>query len=203
MKKPYLEISILSIFDKDISDLEIISTIKDNILGYIPKKPRKVEIRDNNKVYFEFESLEDFSAMYEKDYQIYSYVLDEILQNNLDFKPNMFQKKKKKEINIPQNGLNDEIENYLVLKNKSNYLEPMRRNYNLIYRVNEILGSHVVVEEVQDGFLRFIRSQQDFEALLIETDEVVNWLKLFEVLQIDIDNPTIQKFITIIKSYLP
>ena len=78
----------------------------------------------------------------------------------------------------------------------------MRKNYNLIYRINHLLGVHIVNEELQDGFIRFVKTKADYESMFVGNDEVEKWVQFFEILQLDITHPTIVKFLEIIKSYL-
>ncbi|WP_371802373.1 hypothetical protein [Candidatus Lokiarchaeum ossiferum] len=196
MEKPFLEISVISKSDENLETISILTTILKNLMDYPPIPPETAIITPQNTLLLTFSSVHDFEAMYEKDYRIYSYFYDEIIRNEVDFPSNIFKSPME---TIENNG---DIENYIVLRYKSNYLAPMRRNYQLIYRVNEIFGSTVRNEELQDGFIRFIRTKEDFEALLVGSDEVEKWLNLFKLFDIDIQHPSIQKFLEIIRSYL-
>ena len=88
--------------------------------------------------------------------------------------------------------------NYAIIRYRSNYLEPLRRNYNLIYKVNEYLGSNVYNEEIGDGFLRFIKNKEDFDAMLLAADEVEAWKEWFNLYEYDLDNPIITQFLEIV-----
>lgn len=198
MEKPFLEISVVSKSDEKLEIIHILTTILKNIMDYPPVPPETAIISLHNSVILTFSSLQDFEAMYEKDYRIYSYFYDEIIKNEVDFPVNIFRSDSAR--NNPTDE--DDVANYIVLRYKSNYLAPMRRNYQLIFRVNEIFGSTVKNEELQDGFIRFVRTKEDYEAMLVGNDEVEKWLEIFKLFKIDTNHPSIQKFIDIIKSYL-
>ena len=52
---------------------------------------------------------------------------------------------------------------YLILKYKTNFKGPILKNYSFTYKLAEMLGLSMSYEEVDDGFLLFYQSREDFE----------------------------------------
>jgi len=75
----------------------------------------------------------------------------------------------------------------------------MRKNYQLVYKINVMLGSLIYNEEVQDGFVRFVKTKEDFEGMLTSSEDVNGWISWLEALGIDITDPVIEKFIVILR----
>ncbi|MHA1675008.1 MAG: hypothetical protein ACTSYI_15435 [Promethearchaeota archaeon] len=178
-------------------------------LSLCPIPPERIEIRGINSIYLEFRDLEDFNAMYEKDLRIYTFLLDKILKtSNPELILNDENKFLRKDgltdnkANSDEDEDSENDENYMVLRYRSNYLEPIRKNYAIVHHMNQLLGVQIMTEELHDGFIRFIKTRADFESMFVGKDEVKKWIQFFEVLQLDITHPTIVKFLEIIKSYL-
>lgn len=182
--------------EEDFNVREFFDRAKENLLEYIPNPPKRWYISDKPSLVLEFSSEADFFAMYDKDYQIYSFLYENILQNDLEFNPEIFRTHRVKQPIIDPN-----TPNYLVLRYRSNYLAPMKRNYGLTFKVNEIIGSQISIEEVQDGFIRFVKTKRDYQSMFLGNDAKEKWIKFFQLYEIDIEHPTIQEFIRIIDSY--
>ncbi|MHA1617700.1 MAG: hypothetical protein ACTSVZ_00345, partial [Promethearchaeota archaeon] len=157
--------------------------------------------------------IEDFNSVYDQDYAIYQYLYEKILQNDLlgnlnEIRIQQDLKNREKERSSPSSDLESDknidhgelsTKNYAIIRYRSNFLEPLRRNYNLIYKVNEYLGSNVYNEEIGDGFLRFIKNKEDFDAMLLAADEVEAWKEWFNLFEYDLANPNIVQFLEIVK----
>lgn len=202
MSKPFLEISVVSTTDKNLVAVDVLKRIKDILMEYPSNPPESAVITSKPSVLFSFASLDDFKAMYEKDYRIYTYLYDEILQKQVDLSANIFKSNKRDMVADSTQKPGEFQENYLVLRYYSNNIAPMKRYYQLVYKVNEIFGFQITNEEVQDGFLRFLKTKDDYEGLFIGRDEVENWMEVFRIFNIDLEHPSITKFIEIIQSYL-
>jgi len=185
IKKPFLEIFVEAKIDPDLSIKAILDLAKSSIVNYVPIAPERVEITPKPSLYLEFPSKAAFEALYEKDYRIYSYLLEKILSEKLEISPRKTEE---------PSSSSRPFQNYIILRYRSNYLAPMRRNYGLIYRVNEFLGSHISHEEVHDGFLRFIRTKADFDALLIGNDDFADWMAFLRTLGVDMTQPRFKNF---------
>ncbi len=203
-ENPFLEILFVSTTDPNLKMDVLLQRAKYYFLSLCPIPPKRIEIRGINSIYLEFHNLEDFKAMYEKDLRIYSFLLDKILKTS---NPEAILNDKSKF--LPKDGLTDSKadfdendRNYMVLRYRSNYLEPMRNNYTVVHHMNQILGVQIITEELQDGFIRFIKTRADFESMFVGKDEVKKWIKFFEVLKLDITQPAITQFLEIVKSYL-
>lgn len=56
-----------------------------------------------------------------------------------------------------------EPNNYVVLKYRTNYKDPLRKNYQFTSKIAQILGENVCIEEIDDGFLYFFQTKGSFE----------------------------------------
>ncbi|MCF2141828.1 MAG: hypothetical protein K9W44_17385 [Candidatus Lokiarchaeota archaeon] len=205
----FLEISIISKSDKQQSDLKILNIVKENICNYAPYPPKRAKITKIPSVYLEFDSKNAFEALYEKDYLIYSYLYENILKSNLILNHNSLKNKDltSNQVNRAdfshESSLKQEYsDNYIVFRYKTNYKEPLKRNYDLIYKVNEILGLNIVNEEIHDGFIRFIQTEKDFKALLSGNDDLSRWMSFLKTLNLNLEHPTVKKFLQIIEHTL-
>ena len=202
MEKPFLEISVVSKTDENLTIIDVLEQIKGNIMNYPANPPESVVISSKPSIIFTFSDLEHFKAMYEKDYRIYSYLYEKVLRQHVDLSSSIFKAKSGK-MNASTSTQSTAMQkNYIVLRYHSNNLAPMRRNYQLIYKVNEIFGFRVTNEEVQDGFVRFIKTKEDYDGMFVGRDEVEKWIEVFRLFEIDLTHPSILKFIEILKSFL-
>jgi len=189
--KPFLEISILETTETKLSHVELLQKLQADFLSSYQIPKSHVRITDKPSLSIKFDSKAAFIDMYNQDLHIYEYLYKKILSNDLLFQ---LEKVKKKRAKNP----NPEI-NYIVLKYASNFLEPMRKSYQLVYKINVMLGSLIYNEEVHDGFVRFVRTREDFEGMLSSSEDVQGWITWLQALGIDIEDPTIEKFIEILR----
>ena len=64
---------------------------------------------------------------------------------------------------LMKNGSKNKEKLFLILKYKTNYKTPILKNYSFTYKLAEMLGLSMSYEEVDDGFILFYQSQEDFE----------------------------------------
>ena len=57
-------------------------------------------------------------------------------------------------------------------------------------------------EEIEDGYLRFIRTKEDFIALLQPADILEDWEKIFKMRKVDLDHPLSIEFFKFLKEYI-
>jgi hypothetical protein len=210
--RPFLEISVLSAQDPEFDIPSFLERAKAQLLSYLPRPPEQVYISDKPALVLKFATKADFEEMYEKDIAIYSYLLEHMFGDESDgVFPPLSQTRPPPSARKGDGGSSHPTgsdtppegeENYLVLRYRSNYIEPMRRNYNLVYQVNRHLGAQIVNEELHDGFIRFVKTKRDYESMFIGNDEMAKWREFFRVLGFGPDNPTVTKFMDILQSYL-
>ena len=192
MSKPFLEISIERTLEKDLSILELIEKIG-KAFKLLYKKDYKIfDLKDDSYVRIDFESKKDFEKIYEKSFSFYVYVFENLMDNNLEFQ-SLFQE-------IMEN-VNNSLENYIVLRYKTNFINPIRQYLGFTTRVNQYFGSKVINEELEDGYLRFIHTKMDFEAMLVPGDIREGWEEFFKIKKIDLDHPQIKEFFKVIEKW--
>lgn len=74
----------------------------------------------------------------------------------------------------------------------------MKINYRLAASFNQLMGFYVSYEEIDNGFIRFLHTKEDYLRLLTATDKKKDWETLFLQKNIDLSHPTIQKFFQIV-----
>lgn len=200
MEKPFLEISIVSKLDKCVDDLTLLQKLKESLMELWTKPPETMEFTSKPSLLVTFSTYTDFALAYKHSYEVYEYLFDEILRRHINLDENFFKSQQNGKTTTIEDETQKKKENYIVLRYKSNNLAPMRRSYRLIYKVNEIFGFKITNEEIQDGFLRFLQTKEDWEGMLVGCDEVAQWLEVFQLFNIDITHPTIQKFIEIVQT---
>ncbi|MHA1612382.1 MAG: hypothetical protein ACTSVZ_01845 [Promethearchaeota archaeon] len=197
----FLEISVVETQEKGLSHLEILQKIIDDYTGVYCIPHSSVEIISDSKCRFSFQSEQEFWAFYDVDFNIYNYMYDNLLTNYEDFprfiKKNLFLNQTASK---PQNNEDDDF--YLIIKLRTNFINPLKRNFELTYKINEIFGDQVFNEEVADGYLRFYKTKVDFENNLLPINNIEAWIEWFKNLNIDITHPIIQNFLKILKSCL-
>ncbi|MHA1673763.1 MAG: hypothetical protein ACTSYI_09040 [Promethearchaeota archaeon] len=211
-ENPFLEVTLMELNDSDADFHQILDRLRQNFLTYYNLDPSYIEFQGNNQIMVHFSKKEEFYRVYDQDYAVYQYLYENILQNDLlgnlnDIRIQKDQKNSEIQKKSPSSGLKQDqnldidesqAKNYAIIRYRSNFLEPLRRNYNLIYKVNEYLGSNVYNEEIGDGFLRFIKNKEDFDAMLLAADEVEAWKEWFNLYEYNLNNPIITQFLEIV-----
>jgi len=134
----------------------------------------------------------DFEKIYEKSFSFYVYVFENFIDNNKAFQ-SIFRDKK--------GNKNKKPENYIVLRYKTNFINPIKQYLGFTTRVNKIFGSTVINEELADGYLRFVNKKEDFEALLVPGDVRQGWVDFFKIKKIDLDLPQIKEFFKVVEKW--
>lgn len=196
MDSPYLEILIEKTLEKSLSEYQLMTQISD---AYRYLYNKIVEIRKENQRFFihiPFESISEFNKLYENVFSMYSFIYDNFLFGNVEFKK-LFN----------SDGFSEPVhmeevsEFYLILKYRTNYVFPLRRYYRLTSPVNQLLGDNIVEEEIADGFLRFIKTRIDFDALLTPGDVENGWKERFKKRNIDLNHPLVKNFFQTVQDW--
>ena len=135
----------------------------------------------------DYKSKEQFIAGYTRDKMIYENFIKYI--NLQDISLN--NKKSLKNQNFDE-------ELYLMVKYRTNYKEPIRKNYSFTFKIIELLGIGASYEEVQDGFILFYKTKDDYligQMDLLNIDKAIEYLK-----SRGFYTPSIEAFFTQIKN---
>jgi len=192
MSKPFLEISIERTLEEKLSILELVEKIGKAFKLLYKKDYRIFDLKDDSYVRIDFTSNKDFKKIYEKSFSFYVYVFENFLDNNLEFQ-SLFQEKEGK--------IDNSAENYLVLRYKTNHINPIRQYLGFTTRVNKYFGAKVINEELYDGYLRFLQRKEDFETLLVPGDIGSGWKDYFKIKKIDLNHPQIKEFFNVIEKW--
>lgn len=192
MVKPFLEISIEKTLEKELSILELVEKIGKAFKLLYKKDYTIFDLKDDSYVRIDFDSKKNFKKIYEKSFSFYVYVFENFLDNNLEFQ-SIFQERKGKVDNSP--------DNYLVLRYKTNHINPIRQYLGFTTRVNKYFGAKVINEELYDGYLRFLQRKEDFETLLVPGDIGSGWEEFFKIKKIDLEHPLIKEFFKVIEKW--
>jgi hypothetical protein len=197
MDLPFLEISIETTREKILSPSDLLTIIQKSLNRDYGLVSQLLQTEGTPYLRFEFTSKEAFERMYEKNYKMYEHLYDNILRDELLFDP-LFEAssdKSKEEEDEEDDGSD---QNYIVLKYRSNYLTPMRRSYGLTSRINRMLGANLYNEEISGGFLRFLKTKEDFDGMLLPAKERWGWEEWFKIRNVDLTHPTVQSFLNIV-----
>ena len=192
MIKPFLEISIERTLEEEISNIEMLKKIGKAFKLLYKKDAEIVDLGGKPCLRINFKSRTDFEKIYEKSFSFYVFIFENFVDNNLEFQ-SIFQEN-------TENVDNSE-ENYLVLRYKTNCINPIKQYLDFTTRVNKIFGAKVINEELYDGYLRFLQRKEDFETLLTPGDIREGWEEFFKIKKIDLDHPQIKEFFKVIEKW--
>lgn len=193
----FLEISIQSTTETELTEAELIDKIAQGFFRVYGTQTSIINYKGKPCVRTEFPSREAFAKIYERQYSMYVYIFDEFLKENLAIS-DLFSEWLRASDQTNEEG---NFENYLVLRYRTNCLEPMRQFYDFSAKINKFFGSRIINESVIDGFLRFIHTKEDFEILLLPGDIEDAWRETFKIRGVSLDNPLIQKFFETIRKW--
>ena len=189
---PFLEISIVSTIEKNLTHLQILDQISQSFLE-IPQIKCKLEDRGSDScLKIIFNSEEQFRSVFNEGFQIYSFIFEQVKEEGLNFDDIEY-------ISNENFTTNSNGENYLVTFYHSNLVEPIRKNHRLATAFNRLIGCHVSYEEIANGYIRFIHTKEDYLSLTRNFDTLKDWEMYFKEKNIDLDHPTIEKFLKIIE----
>lgn len=147
---PYIEVSIVEtqgIKQKIFHILEEKAKIAKNAVISIDYDLKDPLLR------IEYPSEEEFLKVYKRDEFVYESAVK--LINLGVISPSKIKK-------VLKNGLKKNEKLFLVLKYKTNFKAPILKNYSFTYKLAAMLGLSMSYEEVDDGFLLFYQSREDF-----------------------------------------
>lgn len=193
----FLEISIDATQEKKLSKLEILGKIGAGFRKLYGKNYQLISKDENPYIRVDFPNQKAFEKIYEKPYSMYVFIFEEFVQENLSIENLFANSSLQKSVKFQE----EQEENYLVLRYKSNCLEPMRQYYEFTEKVNKFFGSKVYNEELYNGYLRFINTKEDFEILLLPGDMKHAWRETFKIRKVDENHPLIQKFFSSIEKW--
>ncbi|MHA1746217.1 MAG: hypothetical protein ACTSWW_09465 [Promethearchaeota archaeon] len=193
MDLPFLEISIETTREETKSPSHLLTLIQESLKRDYRLEGRLLLKQDVPFLRFEFASREVFELMYARNFQLYEFLYDNILRDELIFDP-LFEESSIKELKSED----EDSDNYIVLKYHSNYLAPMRRSYGLTARINRLLGHKLYNEEISDGFLRFLKTEEDFKGMMLPAKKRWGWEEWFRMRKVALTHPTVQSFLDIV-----
>ncbi len=147
---PYIEVSVVETQGEKLYILQILrekAEITEDVVISIKKSPKNPILR------IEYPSEEVLLKVYKRDEFIYESAVK--LINLGVITPSKIKTALKK--------TDDDEKLYLILKYRTNFKGPILKNYRFTYKLAEMLGLSMSYEEVDDGFLLFYQSREDFE----------------------------------------
>ena len=192
MIKPFLEISIERTLEEELSNLEILKKIGKAFKLLYKKNPEIIDLGVKSYLRINFHTRSDFEKIYERSFSFYVFIFENFVDNNLEFQ-SIFQEN--------TGNVDNSDENYLVLRYKTNCINPIRQYLGFTTRVNKIFGAKVINEELYDGYLRFLQRKEDFETLLTPGDIREGWEEFFKIKKIDLNHPQIKEFFNVVKKW--
>lgn len=203
VQDPYIEIEIVSTLETELKPKELLDIVK---LRF--EKTQKVTTSWNGSesapiLRLKYTSQEDLIEGYTRDLFLFNY-FTEIINTNPESLQDLFETLKA-EPKAPISKANADLSNtcpepgnYIVLKYRTNFKDPLRKNYQLTAQIAQLLGESVCIEEVQDGFLYFFQTKDAFEDAnfdKLNPKELGLW---FKKRGIGLDHPKIKELFVLI-----
>ncbi len=146
---PFIEIEIISESDPSLEARDILNMIREQNIKTGEGTPVWRGSPDYPILRMEYPSLKDLEEIYQKEYELFDKVLE--LHRHVDL--TQF---------IPKFDPPTTQELYLILKYRTNYKEPLRKNYEYSRWFADTFQVLVYHEELEDGFLNFYKRKEDF-----------------------------------------
>ncbi|MHA1611257.1 MAG: hypothetical protein ACTSVZ_06430 [Promethearchaeota archaeon] len=181
---PFIEVDIINSFD---SKYGILKQLEKRSLQTHHVRSSWSGTEENPILRIDYESKEHFIEGYTRDKLIYENFIKYINLQEISLTKNNSLKKPP-----------EDEELYLIMKYRTNCKEPIRNNYSFTFKIIELLGIGASYEEVQDGFILFYRTKQDF---LVGQMDLLNIDKAIEYLKVKgFYTPSIEIFFTKVKN---
>jgi hypothetical protein len=163
---------------------------KNKIIDIIKQKARnfknvKTSIIDSNtdpKIFIEFTTLDSMKQAYSNDNKNVE-AFFQLMQDKKEDFTNIFDFQKDFSPQNVEKSDPSEIEDenlYLILKYKTNAKKIMREKYNFVFKIINILGIKASYEEVDDGFILFYSTKDDFELTQMDLNNLTDVRKWLE-----------------------
>lgn len=197
MELPFIEIRIISTNETEIRPIDIMNRLKQELDNCYSLNISLHNHEVFPYLHIDFSSQEAFLAAYQRDMEVYGLLINQIEYGKIDLLE--FQE----ELAASEaSDLEDEKEGiYVILKYISNWKGPMRKNYQLSMKVDQIFGVQSSFEEVKDGFLKFYKRRQDFEDSKIDNSSRAGWKRWFELKGLNIESKFAKSFFAILQEH--
>ena len=175
---PYLEAKILHCEDPKS---KIIAFLKAKAARYKDAQSSITDPDTDPKVLIEFSSMESM----EQAYSYYSEIVEKFFQlmqeKNDDHQMFNFQKSTSNQ-KSRQSKVSDDDQNslYLILKYRTNAKDVIRAKYNFTYKIVDLVGIKSSYEEVEDGFILFYATEEDFQLTQMDLNNFADIQKWME-----------------------
>ena len=177
--RPYLEAQILHCKEPKSKLIDFLKRKSDRF-----KDAQSTIIHSDSEstIFIQFSSYESMKQAYTKDYEIVEKFFQvmqekkEDISNLFDFQPSIStQNSNQSKVNvINENDL------YLILKYKTNAKDVIRTKYNFTYRIVDLVGIKSSYEEVEDGFILFYATKDDFLLTQMDLNNLADLQKWLE-----------------------
>jgi hypothetical protein len=171
MAPPIIEILVVATTEAKLSNEQILTIIKKRI-ERLDKVPAQMKIENEEPIlYINYTTTDAFLDSYQREFPIFDTFLRILLDGQLDL-TNINAKSPKKKTDLQ--------ENYLILKYKTNWKDPLRKYYEYTLQFTQYFDIGIMVEEIDDGFLLFHHTKEDFTIGQMDKtnpQEIQHWLQ--------------------------
>lgn len=157
ISKPFVEISIISKQESSQNEKEILVQLIERISPIKEISTVWLGTLENPSIRVTFPSYDYFYRFYKRDFKILERVA-KILESNMSNNKAILHSK--------GSVSNDNI--FLILRYRTNFKKPMRESYRYKQWFSDNLGEKIWIEEIEDGFLHFYQTIEDFQRVILD-----------------------------------
>ena len=155
--KPFVEISIISKQESSQTESEILTQLSKRLPSNEEISTLWLGTQENPSIRVTFPSYDYFYRFYKRDFKILEQAAEILESNLIKNQPILRTTDSKRDDNI-----------FLILRYKTNFKKPMRESYRYKQWFSEKLGEKVWIEEIEDGFLHFYQTVNDFKRVILD-----------------------------------
>ncbi|WP_371805168.1 hypothetical protein [Candidatus Lokiarchaeum ossiferum] len=185
--KPFVEISIISKQESPQNEREILMLLIERISSIEEISIEWFGSHENPSIKVTFPSYDYFHMFYRRDFKILERAA-KILQSNMSKNRSILQSK--------EDMCKDNI--FLILRYRTNFKKPMRESYRYKQWFSDKLGEKVWTEEIEDGFLHFYQTLNDFQRVILDLTEPSGIQEYICMKEGILDNKICQQLLTLV-----
>ena len=196
---PYIEIEVINTKEDNLTKKDLLNNKKNDFKTGADLTFKWIGTLDNPILHIEFGSKNAISNFYHQEIPFYETVMKYAADLEKYLRPQFYRSQ---DTHSEKVITTDYSEIYIVLKYTTNFKEPLRNYYRFTVPVGNLIGAPISIEEVEDGFLHFIKSQELYEGINLNKLDFEVLRDWFEAKGIDLGLDWMKEFLYELKRIL-